>query len=379
MSNPYCSITGKEINMKYGDFTPKVGPTEGQLIATNKDFIATAWDSQWACICILKKNNPHRVPPDVPLVHAHKENITDMRWSPYTKNLLASASEDGTIKFWQIPDNGLEARIDKEVGAFAEHNKKIVTFKFHPSSSELVGSTGFDKTVKVFNINTLKSYNSTPIGDTFTSLDWNQDGSLIGGACKDKHLYVIDPRAKQVSVKTKGSENSKPQKFLFVGPDNFVSTGFGSGRELKLFDLKKPETPVNTLKLDDNGNVPLPFYDWDTNIIYIPSKGSGKVLFYTFTNGNISVLSKEYASPTDQKLFTLEEKKYVDYNSNEMTRMYKFWGKELLFTSFVIPRKSGGIDQSLYPDTFAGESALTGDEWSSGTNKDPIKKNITEL
>lgn len=379
MSSAYCSITGKEINMKYGDFTPKDGPTEGQLMAVNKDFIATAWDSQWATICVLKKNNPHRVPHNVPLVHAHKENITDIRWSPYVKNLLSSASEDGTIKFFQIPDNGVEERIDKEVGSFKEHNKKVVLFKYHPASADLIASTGFDKTVKVFNISTCKSYNSTPVADNCTSLDWNYNGSLIGCACKDKHLYVLDPRQQKETLKTKGTDNAKPQKLVFVDPDYFVSTCFGGGRQIKLFDMRKAESPVNTLKIDDNGNVMMPFFDYDTNVIYIPSKGSAKVCFYTFNKGNISILTKEYSSPTDQKMFTFEDKKNADYNSNEMTRMYKFWGSELLFTSFYIPRKSGGIDQSLYPDTFAGESALTGDEWSSGTDKDPIKKNITQI
>lgn len=41
------------------------------------------------------------------MITGHKAKIADLSFSPYANNLLASASDDGTIKFWVIPDEGL--------------------------------------------------------------------------------------------------------------------------------------------------------------------------------------------------------------------------------------------------------------------------------
>jgi len=39
--------------------------------------------------------------------------------------------------------------------------------------------------------------------------------------------------------------------------------------------------------------------------------------------------------------------------------------------SFQVPRKSDIFQDDLFPDTFAGEPALTGEEWLSGKDGEP--------
>jgi WD40 repeat protein len=40
-----------------------------------------------------------------PIVKGHHGSILDMEWSPFDESLLATGSEDSTIKLWSIPED----------------------------------------------------------------------------------------------------------------------------------------------------------------------------------------------------------------------------------------------------------------------------------
>ena len=143
--------------------------------------------------------------------------------------------------------------------------------------------------------------------------------------------------------------------------------------------MRNYNSAVNTLKIDSQSGVMYPYYDYDNNVIYIPSKGENNVYFYTFMNGNISFLHNEFRMKNPPSAFTFDFKRNVNYKKNEMARLYKHFNKVVSCTSFFIPRKNEGFDEVLYPETFSGESALDGDEWASGVDKNQNKKIITEI
>lgn len=41
-----------------------------------------------------------------PKVSGHKNPILDLAFNPFNENMIASASEDCTVKLWLIPDGG---------------------------------------------------------------------------------------------------------------------------------------------------------------------------------------------------------------------------------------------------------------------------------
>ena len=41
-------------------------------------------------------------------VSGHSRPVTDIKWNPFNDNIIASGSEDCTIKLWYIPDGGLQ-------------------------------------------------------------------------------------------------------------------------------------------------------------------------------------------------------------------------------------------------------------------------------
>jgi WD40 repeat protein len=42
-----------------------------------------------------------------PLITGHQGSITDLSFSPFLDNVLATASSDTTLKIWVIPQDGL--------------------------------------------------------------------------------------------------------------------------------------------------------------------------------------------------------------------------------------------------------------------------------
>ena len=62
-----------------------------------------------------------KMSPDVPLIAGHKGPVLDIAWCPHNDNVIASASEDCTIKVWQIPDGGITRTMTESVVDLVKH------------------------------------------------------------------------------------------------------------------------------------------------------------------------------------------------------------------------------------------------------------------
>ena len=62
-----------------------------------------------------------------PKVSGHKNPVLDIAWNPFNDNEIASASEDCTVKLWNIPDEGLVNNFteDDAICSLAGHQRKV--------------------------------------------------------------------------------------------------------------------------------------------------------------------------------------------------------------------------------------------------------------
>jgi coronin-1B/1C/6 len=100
----------------------------------------------------MKAFNYQRLEADLPLIKGHAGPVSDFDFSPFNDNLLATASEDGTIKLWVIPDDGITDHVTEADAELRGHSKKIVLSKFHPSADYTLASCGSDSTVRLWDI-----------------------------------------------------------------------------------------------------------------------------------------------------------------------------------------------------------------------------------
>ena len=74
------------------------------------------------------------------------------------------------------------------------------------------------------------------------------------------------------------------------------------------------------------------------------------------------------------------DRRYVDYNKNELDRMAKWTVfNEIMYVSFYVLRREVKYEPSLYPHLPTYDPAMTYDEWIRGENKPQNKKEIKEF
>jgi len=65
---------------------------------------------------------------------------------------LATASEDGSIKLWVIPEDGITKDTMESDGELRGHSRKLIFSKFHPSSDYTLASSGADSTIRLWDV-----------------------------------------------------------------------------------------------------------------------------------------------------------------------------------------------------------------------------------
>ena len=87
--------------------------------------------------------------------------------------------------------------------------------------------------------------------------------------------------------------------------------------------------------------------------------------------------NNDYKSNSPALSLNMFERKILDYNKCEIDWFIHYNNKkEISFISFKLSRKKPEYEPALYPPISSGEPALTYDQWISGENKEPIKKEI---
>ena len=113
----------------------------GNYIAASAAFIAFNWDSLGSSLAVLPISTTGR--PDksgVPRVDAHSQLVTDFTFSPFDDGLLATGSQDQTIKLWRIPKEGLTNNLATPELTLQQH-RRVETLTFHPAASGLLTSS----------------------------------------------------------------------------------------------------------------------------------------------------------------------------------------------------------------------------------------------
>ena len=162
-------------------------------------------------ISVVKAYDYKRLEADLPLIKGHAGPVVDFDFSPFNDNLLATASEDGTVKFWIIPDDGITKDVTEFDAELRGHSKKLIFAKFHPSADYTIATSGADSTVRIWDIShqtCVQTYDD--LQSTTTGLDWSFNGSLIGLLTKEKTLNVLDPRKEGSALKASTHEGARP-------------------------------------------------------------------------------------------------------------------------------------------------------------------------
>ncbi|XP_050293118.1 coronin-2B-like isoform X1 [Anthonomus grandis grandis] len=353
---------------------------DSQFCAVNPKFLAVVTEvAGGGAFIVVPINCTGRLDFNAHKITGHSGPILDIKWNPFNDNVIASCSDDCTIKLWHIPDGGLAMHLNDWLVELQGHKRRVAHIEWHPTAENILFSAGFDHLVIVWDIERGQAVNVIDCHrDAIHSMSLNRDGSLLATTCKDKKLRIIEPRSGMVKSEGICHEGSKASKVAYLGASGrLLTTGFSrhSDRRYAVWDENNLSKPLFSDTIDSSSGIVFPFYDADTNIVFLAGKGDGNIRFYEISNEPpyIHYLS-QVISGNPQRGLGVMPKRGLRTTQCEIYRFYKLHATKGLCEpiSMVVPRKSDQFHEDLYPDTVAPKPALTAQEWIKGANASPV-------
>lgn len=363
----------------YEGFNCSKNSVESPYCAVNPKFLAVIIASAGGgAFLVLRHDEVGRIDPEHGRVGGHKQDVLDVAWNPFDDNMIASSSEDTTVKIWQIPDEGLGKTILDQPLLTLEgsHQRKTHQVLWHPVANNILLSASFDPLIVIWNLESgepAQEIDCHP--DLIYSIDWNTNGSLLATTCKDKKIRVIDARKGNVIEETDGHEGAKPQRVAFCGNLGVLFTcGFSkmSARQYAVWNAKTLEN-LALEEIDQSNAVLFIHYDPDTKMIYLAGKGDSIIRYYELVSeAPYCHWLTNYSASVPQRGVCFMPKRGCDVTVNEVAKCFKIVAKGYCEPiSFTVPRKSELFQEDLFPDCASDEPALTTDEWLEGKDADP--------
>lgn len=368
--------TANKPDQCYLDLKVSRSAWDSNLISANDKFFALNWEATGGgSFLVLPHGSFGKIGSSKPLITGHKGAVLDTAWNPFNDYLVASASEDSTVKIWSIPEGGPTKNMTEAAQTLSGHGRKVGGVYWHPLAENVLASSSTDGTVKIWDVSTgQEKANLGSHQDFVLCCDWSADGKTIATTSKDKGLRIFDPRAGTDPVsQTTCHDGVKGSRVVYLGSTGkLLTVGFTkqSEREYKVWDLQLKQLAHKVI--DSSAGQLMPFFDADTNVLFLAGKGDGNVRYFELTDKDPYLYSlSEHKSTVPQRGMAFLPKYSCNVKACEIASVLKLTKDSIEPVSFCVPRKSDTFQPDLFPDTHAPEPSLGASEWFAGQNKPP--------
>ncbi|XP_025197809.1 coronin-2B-like isoform X1 [Melanaphis sacchari] len=352
---------------------------DSNFCAANPKFVAIVTEvAGGGAFVVLPINKTGRLDLNTSKVTGHRGQVLDVKWNPFNDNIIASCSDDCTIKLWYIPDSGLSCNLNEWLIELSGHRRRVGYIEWHPTAENVIASSGFDYLVMLWDAGTGQILNTIDCHpDIVHSLAFNRDGSRLATTCKDKKIRSIDPRSGLVVSEGICHEGSRSCKVIYLDNERLLTTGFStySDRQIAIWNHTDLSEPLHRVNIDSSSGILFPYYDYDTRMVYLAGKGDGNIRYYEIVDESPYIhFLNQFISGCPQKGFGMMLKRGCNVSRCEIMRFYKLHTTRNVCEpiSMIVPRKSDQYQHDLYPDTAAPVPALSAQEWFNGINKPPV-------
>ncbi|NXT34826.1 CORO7 protein, partial [Pelecanoides urinatrix] len=237
-------------------------PGECDGFCANHQRVALPLLSAGGQIAVLELSKPGRLPDAAVPTIQNGAAVADLSWDPFDPRRLAVAGEDAKIRLWRIPEGGLQETLREPEAVLRGHTEKIYSIRFHPVASDLLVSSSYDMTVRIWELSTgrealcLRGHTDQVSDDTFG-------------------FAVATTSWCPVSIGKKGDTRwgqGSPRDTV-SHPHYCHCPRSRSERRILLYRAQAlPEGPLAVLGLDVAPSTLLPFYDEDTGVVFLTGK-----------------------------------------------------------------------------------------------------------
>ncbi|KAK7603505.1 hypothetical protein V9T40_003504 [Parthenolecanium corni] len=352
---------------------------DSNFCAVNPKFVAVVTEvAGGGAFIVLPINKTGKVDINASRVTGHRGPVLDVKWNPFNDNIIASCSDDCTVKLWYIPDIGLSCNLNDWLMDLHGHKRRVGYIEWHPTAENIIASAGFDYMIILWDVGAGEALTVIDCHvDIIYSMSFNRDGSRLATTSKDKKLRIIDPRTGLVISEGTCHDGSRSSKVVYLSDGRVLTTGFSqhSDRQIAVWRETDLKTPVKRETVDSSSGILFPFFDFDTHVLFLAGKGDGNIRYYEIVDENPCIhFLNQYLSDSPQRGLGYMPKRGCDVAQCEIFRFYKLHTTRNICEpiSMVVPRKSDQFQDDLYPDTVAPVPALSAREWFTGINKQPV-------
>lgn len=157
-NSKYRHVFGREFKkeQRYDNVRlSKSTTTESTMCAVNTKFVAVILEARGGgSFIVFPQEQYGRIENEHPKITGHKSAVLDVKWNPFNENLVASCSDDATVKVWQIPDGGLTEDMTDAAVVLKGHQRKVTILEWHPTAGDILFSGSADLTIRGWNIKT---------------------------------------------------------------------------------------------------------------------------------------------------------------------------------------------------------------------------------
>lgn len=376
----------------YENLKPTLSAFDSNILQCNGKFIALN-SNGIGSFTVIPIEECGKAPDKVPMFRGHNGgSVLDTAFDPFNERRILSSGEDGKLLIWEIPEEYSYYNVDPEnivdvkpIGSLSGHTRKVGHLQFHPVAQDVIASSAFDYSVKIWNVKDQSCKVTLQHKDLVTSICFNYNGTKIATASRDKKLRVWDVRSGELLSEGPGHLGAKACRIIWLGNTNRVATtGFDrfSERQLGLWDSDDlAKGPIGGLiSIDSSSGTLMPFFDASTNLLFVAGKGDGNVRYFEFADDDLILLG-EYPSTEAQRGFAVAPKRFVNVKENEIVKGFKLLNDNSIEPlSFIVPRRSEMFQEDIYPDAPSGKPSMSADEFFGGkTVNGPILCSMKDI
>uniref|UniRef100_A0A8C5A0X5 Coronin n=1 Tax=Gadus morhua TaxID=8049 RepID=A0A8C5A0X5_GADMO len=357
----------------YNDVSITRSVHDNHYCSVNPCFIAVVTECNGGgSFLVLPIHHTGRLDPQQPRVCGHRARVLDVKWSPFNDHQVASCSEDCTVKIWDVPVCGVRQNLTQARKTLIGHSRRVGLIEWHPTAKDLLLSSAYDYKVCSL-IGPLST--SRGLSSSVAISPSLPDGSRLALTSKDRRLRLLDPRTG--AVLQVSSPSYRVCKVVYLGAlKMLLTTGFScwNQRQITLWDPRDLSEPLYEEELDGTGGVLFPFFDPDTNMLYLAGKGDCNIRFYEVSSEKpFVVFLNQFRSQLPQKGLGVMPKRGLDVRSGELFRFYRLISaKHLVEPVSMLVERARVFQEDLYPLTAGNSASMTAQQWLSGLNRGPM-------
>ncbi|XP_078096606.1 coronin-7 [Mustelus asterias] len=352
-------------------------PGESDGFCVNRERIAVPLSVSGGQVAVLELSKPGRLPDSSLPTIQNSVAVADLSWDPFDCHRLAVAGEDAKIRIWRIPTGGLTQVVSEPERTLSGHTEKIYSIRFHPLASDILASSSYDMTVRIWNLSSgkeeiiLRGHT-----DQIFSLAWAPDGQQLATVSKDGKIRVYDPRRSVNPVQEgPGPAGSRGARILWVcNGRHLLVSGFDSRSERQIYLYNVGSLASGSLATADINPAPstlIPFYDDDTSTVYLTGKGDTRVHIYEIQAEDPYFLQcSSFSSIEPHKGLCFLPKPECNVREVEVARALRLGHNSLESIIFKAPRvKKEFFQDDIFPDTTIWwRPVLSASAWLAGSN-----------